>query len=441
MKKILALILALCMVFALVACGQPAAPAETPAETPAEAPAETPAEEINLRLYVRYSDDDGIPRIDYSLEKLKEEYPNVNFEIVPKAADGGVQLKTMAATGDMCDIFELDGNDTIASLAQLGAIKDMTADIKALGHYDKVLVSEHPKMIFKDGCIYTLPFTGSEIGMLFANTEKFEEFGLEIPRTIPELVECAKVFSEGGLVTIPIFAKEQWICNALYNALVSRYDPRGLDALQSGEASIRDEAYVNAAKDLEALAAAGAFGSSPTNMAYENCTELWYNDNSAMFLNGEWEADSTYNNMGDKAIWVPFPAASEETYDASLTAAFGGRGACGGLSVSAWSDHYDLCVELACRMSELWVEYDYIYRGKACFALNTTKDLVQEATPCHFMTELTEYRPTITSTNILSGNGDNMELYTVCGEGTQSLIAGIMTADEFIESVALVTGD
>lgn len=45
MKKLLALILALTMVFALAACGQSAAPAETPAaETPAEAPAEAPAE-------------------------------------------------------------------------------------------------------------------------------------------------------------------------------------------------------------------------------------------------------------------------------------------------------------------------------------------------------------------------------------------------------------
>ncbi len=45
MKKILAILLLACMMFALAACGQPAAPAEQPAETPAEAPAEAPAEE------------------------------------------------------------------------------------------------------------------------------------------------------------------------------------------------------------------------------------------------------------------------------------------------------------------------------------------------------------------------------------------------------------
>ena len=45
MKKILALLLALVMVFALAACGQQAAPAEKPAEEPAAPAAETPVEE------------------------------------------------------------------------------------------------------------------------------------------------------------------------------------------------------------------------------------------------------------------------------------------------------------------------------------------------------------------------------------------------------------
>ena len=45
MKKILAMLLLVCMVFALAACGQQAAPAEKPAEAPAEQPAEAPAEQ------------------------------------------------------------------------------------------------------------------------------------------------------------------------------------------------------------------------------------------------------------------------------------------------------------------------------------------------------------------------------------------------------------
>ena len=58
MKKILALLLALCMVFALAACGQQAAPAEKPAEEPAaEAPAaEEPAAEVEAPMVAMITD-------------------------------------------------------------------------------------------------------------------------------------------------------------------------------------------------------------------------------------------------------------------------------------------------------------------------------------------------------------------------------------------------
>ncbi|MGX8692828.1 MAG: molybdate ABC transporter substrate-binding protein, partial [Clostridia bacterium] len=67
MKKILALLLALTMVFALAACGgtpaAPPAPAEQPAEAPAEQPAEepapagepAPAEELELIVFAAAS--------------------------------------------------------------------------------------------------------------------------------------------------------------------------------------------------------------------------------------------------------------------------------------------------------------------------------------------------------------------------------------------------
>ena len=56
MKKIFALLLALCMVFALAACGQQAAPAEKPAEQPTEAPVEEPAEESPVMSYAEYAE-------------------------------------------------------------------------------------------------------------------------------------------------------------------------------------------------------------------------------------------------------------------------------------------------------------------------------------------------------------------------------------------------
>ena len=88
MKKLIALLLAVVMVFALAACGaQPAAeqkPAEQSAEAPTEAPAENPGEEANtepaetavepdLSYPIRiYSNSNSTERVTWLIEAAKE---------------------------------------------------------------------------------------------------------------------------------------------------------------------------------------------------------------------------------------------------------------------------------------------------------------------------------------------------------------------------------
>ena len=82
MKKALALLLALCMIFALCACGQQAAPApaaEKPAEAPAaeapaaEAPA-APAEEIVINFpSVWVGTDSKAPYMEKLIAQVNEE--------------------------------------------------------------------------------------------------------------------------------------------------------------------------------------------------------------------------------------------------------------------------------------------------------------------------------------------------------------------------------
>ncbi len=104
MKKIIALLLALVMVFALAACGEKAPAEETPAEeTPAEAPAEetpaeeTPAEEAPaaegwapdgpVTMIVAYKAGSGTDTTARILTKFAEKY--VGQTIVVENVDGG----------------------------------------------------------------------------------------------------------------------------------------------------------------------------------------------------------------------------------------------------------------------------------------------------------------------------------------------------------------
>lgn len=443
MKKFLALLLTLATVFSLAACG--AAPAAEPAAKGDEpAPAAEPAKDeiINIRVFCRLSDENGQQEWAEVDRKMAEFYPNVKIEYVEMPADGGAMLKTMAATGDLCDIFELKaGNTVIESLVESGAIIDMAPALEKTGILDHVYPAEKGRVWYKDGGVYTLPLDGSDTGVLFANKDVFAQYGVEIPKTLDELVEAAKVFTANGMVTIPLFSKETWIGSAFYNGIVSRWIPEGLTGLQEGTTSIRDEAYLKAAQYMQKLAEAGAFGSSPTSMAYENCTELWYNDQSAMFWNGAWECDATERKLGDKVIMIQFPSSSEDRIEEEAKHAIGGKGSCQGLCVAADSPYYDLCTELAAKFIEWIVTYDYVYRQKASFTFDYAEGLTREVPGSRILDELAAIKPTWTSVNDLSGSGDNAELQTVIGENMQAVIAGVMTAEEFIEAVAAVTGE
>lgn len=443
MKKLLALLLVLAMTFGLAACGQESAqPSAAPSQSSdpaAEQTGDAEHEPVTLRIYVRYSDDDTILPYDYAVECLKEDMPWVTLELEAMPADDGVKLKSMVATGDLPDIFSLQGSDLIDSMIQAGAVADLTEDIEANGFFDKVQPAAYSKLYHTDGKIYTLPYTSTEVVLLFVNKTIFEENNVAIPTTIDEWVAAAETLSANGVTVLPIFGKEQWNCNALYDALVTRYIPEGLTGLQEGTTSIRDEGYLKAAQDLKRLADAGAFPAGVTTLNYEQATNMWYNNEAAMFLNGQWEITTTDQYLGESADWIPIPAASEEEIETSQYAFTGGTGTAAGLGVSAWSENYDVAIEVACYLAEKYAEFNYTQRGAATVAVQCDKPV--EVEPPAMMSKLGEWMPKITSTTVLAGSGGNMELYTVLGEGTQSLLAGVMTPEEFIESIAFVLGE
>lgn len=124
MKKVLALVLALTMVFALVACGQPAAPA-APAEAPAaEAPAaEAPAPEVKTV---------GIAMPTKSLERwnrdgayLKEQFEAAGYNVLLTYSDNDVEqqnndIANMIAEGvELLVIVAIDADSLTQTLADV----------------------------------------------------------------------------------------------------------------------------------------------------------------------------------------------------------------------------------------------------------------------------------------------------------------------------------
>ena len=143
MKKIIAMLLALVMVFALCACGsQPAAEqTQAPAAEESKAPAEeTPAAaEDTITVMVPPVTGTYLDDIDKWAAEFTEMYPNLHIEVIKTSWDDhNSKLSTMATSGEAPDIAEVSYS-TIGSLVELGVGVEIAdyMDADRLADYDQ----------------------------------------------------------------------------------------------------------------------------------------------------------------------------------------------------------------------------------------------------------------------------------------------------------------
>ncbi len=450
MKKWLCVVLVLSMVL-LCACDSNQNPApQTDVDTESSGSTEnlTPEagevpeadeehEPVTLRVYMRYSDDDTILPYDYMVEKLAEEMPWVTLELDPQASDDNVKIKSYAATGDMPDIFTATGVELIDTLIQSGSVANLTEYAESSGFADKVLPSSKAKLYHTDGQIYTLPYSGTETALLYVNQQLFEDNGIKIPETIDEMIDAAIAFNQLDIIPMALFAKEKWSGMAFVEMMITRYVPSGFLGLDNGTTSIDDPGYLQGAQAVLDLVDAGFFQDGATNAGYEEAAAMWYDEQCAMFMNGYWEIPTATENLGDKVTWIPIPAATAEDYEESQYHFVGGYGAAGGLGVSPYSENYDTAVEVAAFIAEAFAEYNYNQRGTVLIALDVEKELQVELSP--MMNKLADYVPEINETTMLFGL-TNTELSVTVQDECQRLIAGNVTAEEFVENIRQAIG-
>ena len=211
MKKLLAILMALCMLLSLAACGQSApaateAPAtEAPkAEAPAatEAPAPKDPDPVTIRFWQAGGDTvDASSVMRLLLDKFELQYPwiTVEYQAIPWSNDPHVQFQTGIAGGDIADVlvvgspldFQLSNEGSLLALDDLldPAIK---ADISEVLLNECIYSGTENEAM--TGKIMSLPlYTGTRAIMY--NKEIFDFFGVEYPTeqmTHAELLEMAK---------------------------------------------------------------------------------------------------------------------------------------------------------------------------------------------------------------------------------------------------------
>lgn len=201
MKKLIALLLALVMVFSMTACGASEEPAATEAPK-ADAPAaDTPAvekvEELEGEITFWHSFTQGprMEKIQAAADAFMAEHPKVKITIETFSwADFYTKWTTGLASGNVPDISSTTASQLV-EMIDAEAVLPVDALIDEIGR-DRFMSNALTEMTAEDGNCYGVP--------LYLNTEAMwyrqdllDKYGLEVPSTWEEMYEAAKIITEG----------------------------------------------------------------------------------------------------------------------------------------------------------------------------------------------------------------------------------------------------
>ena len=198
MKKILCLILALVMLFTLVACAKPDTPTkpDTPAnpDTPAEPAGSGEAVELTFWGHQENSWNESYLRIGEEFHKANPDI-TIKFEFFPYDEYEAKVLASLSSKGAGADVYELWGGWGV-DFCSTGALAQMP-DAMAKEVMDDAYPSTYGALEY-EGHLYGLPLEFNiEIGAMLVNLKLLKDAGIEVPTTWDELIADAKVLKQG----------------------------------------------------------------------------------------------------------------------------------------------------------------------------------------------------------------------------------------------------
>ncbi|MBU4228621.1 extracellular solute-binding protein, partial [bacterium] len=155
------------------------------------------------------------PEIVDQLDKLaklfNEQNPDITVEIESVGKDYITVLKTKIASGDIPDIYAVQGLAPMISYVDAGILEDITNE----PFMKRVAEAAKPAVTY-NGKIYALPLDLAGLGVIY-NKRLFEKAGITSPpKTVSELKEVIQKIKNIGVIPFGVAFKEEWTLRHMY---------------------------------------------------------------------------------------------------------------------------------------------------------------------------------------------------------------------------------
>ena len=165
----------------------------------------------------------------------------VETEIRVGGGEGETIVKTRLASGEMADFFLYNSGAKLNELSPAENIVDISGEEFA-ARLDDVFAAS---VSAGSDAIYAIPGHSTQLGAFLYNKAKYEEYGLEVPKTWDEFKANCEVLTEAGEIAVIDSYGDSWTSQVVYlgdhyNILAE--NPDFPAQFQAGEAKYADSA-------------------------------------------------------------------------------------------------------------------------------------------------------------------------------------------------------
>lgn len=359
MKKFIAMLLIVCMMLSMVACGnkaetETAAPSEeAKTETSTNEPAAPSEEPITLTIWLNSgiipADQLKLPEeeryLNQAFAKFQETHPNVEFEVVNYGDDTMQMINDFKAA-----IMAGEGPDIITPFSGTSVL-DLSSGLVCMNEYldDDLLnnmVGWNTIATDFDASkeIWGIPYAGQSVVCIGYNKSLVEAAGLDFendpPETKEELYAALDAIRDSGVE--PFHLDESYSLLLLYNLGMWWEQETSLEGIMGhntqGTLFAEDQGFLNMLEEYKKYYENGWVNSDTATSA--DGTSYFQQGKCALYPTGLWDLDIMRESLGDDYDIIMMPGL--EGYGP------GAIGGCGtALCVANFSENVDMAVEFA----------------------------------------------------------------------------------------------
>lgn len=130
------------------------------------------------------------------VDKFNESHEDVTIKITAPA-DAGTVLKTRMAKNDMPDIVMMGGDNNYTEVESAGMLVDLSDQDYVSDIQDSYMQMVYDVNKDKEEKAYGIPYATNASGVIY-NVDKFEELGLEVPKTWDEFIAVLDKIKAAG---------------------------------------------------------------------------------------------------------------------------------------------------------------------------------------------------------------------------------------------------